>query len=100
MEYKDFSGQEIKEGCYIVYAALDGGQSAQLRYGLVRRLKNREILGHETIPTLGIISVDLTYDNKWELQKNGKEITLSFTHKVLVVYPNQVPNDVQILLNP
>jgi len=99
--HNDLAGKKIKRGDYIVYAAL-WSRSAVLKYGVVSSLKEREVWSqrenNSVVGTLGVISVDRTWDGKWELQNHGKEITLGFLDRCLVVNANSVPREAVSLL--
>lgn len=111
-EHKDFLGDPIKEGDFIAYTAL-WDRSPILKFGVVVRLKTRRgVDDYETGErvegaTLGIISADrVSWDgfkrlNKyvWELQKEGKEVTLGFCDRCIVVERRRVPQDVRDLLD-
>jgi len=101
LEYRDLTDRAIHEGDFIVYASL-WSRCAVLKYGLVTRLEKRtaSYYNKDETPTLRVISVDrsgvwektgekLTY--RWELQNKGKEITLSFLDRLLVVNKSEVP---------
>lgn len=111
-EHKDFLGEPIKEGDFIAYTAL-WDRSPILKFGVVVRLKEREnTQDYESgkrvsAATIGIISADRVTWNGfkrldkyvWELQKDGKEITLGFCDRCIVVERRRVPVDVRDLLD-
>lgn len=83
----------------MVYSAL-WDRSAVLKYGLVTRLADRQ--EEHWLPkkkssemwlraTIRLRSVDRNYDDDWELQKGGKEITIGFMDRLLVVPRTAVP---------
>lgn len=99
MEYRDLAGQEIKEGSYIVYAAL-WSRSPVLKFGKVVSLSSRDpsYYQKESTPTIKAITVDRFWGNKgkFELQKEGKPVTLGFLDRLLVV--NDLPQGVKDLI--
>lgn len=109
MKYKDLNGIDIRPGDYIVYSAL-WDRSAILKYGVVTRLEKRKgsyYSNTQEVPTLRVVSVDRSGRwNKetnehyyvWELQNKGKEITLGFLDRLLVVPKAMVPEEAFNLL--
>lgn len=97
MTHKDMVGKNISVGCYIVYAAL-WSRSATLKLGKVVELSSRPPGYYQTEPTLTIkvVTVDRSWNNTWESQKDGKPITLGFLDRVLIV--DDVPENVKSLL--
>lgn len=95
MTHEDISGAEIHVGDYIVYAAL-WNRSATLKYGRVVSQGSRSDgwKGTET-PTVRAITVDRHWrygeEKRWELQNNGKPISLGFLDRLLVVPETLVP---------
>lgn len=101
VEHNDIAGKKIKPGSFIIYAA-QWGRCATLKYGVVTRLASREDFRRgkrQEIPTLRVVTVDRDFDDKWELQKKGKESALSFLDRLLVVPPDMVPDDALSLLH-
>lgn len=99
--HKDIAGADLKPGDYIIYAAL-WDRSATLKYGKVTRLAERDESwrsGQPKLPTIRLRSVDRDWDGKWELQRGGKETTLGFLDRLLVVYPEQLPAGVKEMLD-
>lgn len=97
----DISGNEIKVGSYIAYAAL-WDRSATMKFGKVTELCERKPRygGLEKVTnTLRVVSVDRSWKNVWELQNNGKVITLSFLDRLIVIPENFVHPDALKLLN-
>ena len=99
VEHKDLAGNDIRVGDYVAYAAL-WSRSAVLKFGIVVALKERGNTG-----TIGVITVDRSWmwgatppRRIWELQNNGREITLGFTDRCIVVSGSSVPNEVLGLL--
>lgn len=103
VEHKDLAGKQIEVGSFVVYAAL-WDRSAVLKYGIVSSLKERkdawrpQTRDYGPIPTVGIVSVDRGWEHQWELQNDGKEITLGFVDRCLVVPTFAVPTDAMHLL--
>ncbi len=100
-QHFDIADNQITPGCFVVYAAL-WDRSATLKYGIVTRLTEREetsYFGDENIKyTVRVITVDrfVSWDGgkktqRWDIQKSGKEVTLSFLSRLLVIPPIQVP---------
>lgn len=100
MQYKDLGGNEILVGNFIVYPALQWGRTPVLKYGLVMRLKmSKGSTSRPPVKTLGVVSVENSeYRNQFVLQNKGKEITLSFPKRVVVVPENLVPQEVRDIL--
>jgi len=109
MEYKDLANKEIKVGDFIIYSALCC-RSSVLKYGRVVELGIRKDTYDEKNlgwPTLKVISADrMNYwnrekeedESKWEIQANGRIITLGFVNRCLVIPIECVPVEVQNLL--
>lgn len=104
MKYKDLNDIDIRVGDFIAYAAL-WSRSPILKYGLVTRLEKRAASYYQTeeTPTLRVITVDRSgrWDKEtnkhfyvWELQNKGKEITLGFLDRLLVIPRAMVPKEV------
>lgn len=94
----DIANNEIKPGDFVIYSAL-WDRSATLKYGIVTRLakrgSSRYLLESEKY-TVRVLSVDRNWSGKtkittWELQKKGKEVTLGFLDRMLVVPSTLVP---------
>lgn len=99
--HEDIAGMPICVGDYIIYAAL-WDRSATLKYGKVTRLAERDESwrsGSDKKLTLRLRSVDRDWDGKWELQRGGKETTLGFLDRLMVVLPAQVPEEARSLLD-
>lgn len=103
----DLAGEPFYPGALVVYAAL-WDRSAVLKYGIVTRLKRRQENDYMTwsaracigkVPTkdgdytVGVITVDRVVFDGWKLQKDGKEITLGFLDRMLVVHQDMVPKE-------
>lgn len=101
--HEDIAGMPICIGDYIIYAAL-WDRSATLKYGKVTRLAERDEAwtgnpDRKKVPTLRLRSVDRDWHGKWELQRGGKETTLGFMDRLMVVLPAQVPEEARSLLD-
>ena len=105
-EYKDLAGKLITVGSFIVYAA-NFGRCAVLKYGIVTRFNKRKDIYNNSreIPTLKVLTVDRTsrreagqYLYSWNLQNKGKEITLAFFDRMIVVNKNDIPQEALNLL--
>jgi hypothetical protein len=97
----DIAGQPILVGSLIAYAAL-WSRSATLKYGRVTRLEEREPSSWgngQPIPTVRAVSVDRSFGDKWELQNKGREVSLGFVDRMLVVNGGQVPEEAFRLLH-
>jgi hypothetical protein len=96
----DLGGREIKPGALIVYPAAVA-DVVLLRYAIVTRLGWREKNGYDgagpftaKYPTLRVIAVGKNgyRDNgEWCLHRDGKEIALQYTSRVLMVDRDQLP---------
>lgn len=108
-KHVDLAGNAIHVGDYVVYAAL-WSRSATLKYGRVVKLVN--IYGEPTgaeYYKVQVVSVDRSYDDKWELQGAGwgekhdvtktKIQTLGFLGRMIVVGNAQVPTEARKLLD-
>ena len=96
IEYYDLNDTKIEVGSFVAYAA-SWGRCPVLKYGIVTRLESRKenawYKESKENPTLRVLTVDRNEkwkDGKkisveWELQKKGKEVTLSFLDRLLVV---------------
>lgn len=108
----DVSGREIKVGSFFIYAA-KFSQSVELKYGLVRRIKERrdDVLNKD-IKNIRAITVERRWDGwvghnshygstySWVLQAGGKEITLQRAESgVLMVPPELVPEEALKILS-
>lgn len=110
----DLSDREIVPGCYVCYAAL-WSRSAMMKFGRVTRLgerkRNKWDAESKSDPVVVVVTVDRTYArdpntgrcdyNKlvWELQAKGREITLSFPERMIVVDESRVPGEARDLLD-
>jgi hypothetical protein len=102
-DHKDIAGQEIKVGDYICYAAL-WDRSATMKFGKVTRLADRDeayVYNRERkkIPTIRLRSVDRDWHDKWKVQAKGKEITLGYLDRLIVVPAELVPPAAKELLD-
>lgn len=95
--HHDLAGTAIGPGDFIVYAAL-WSRSPVLKYGVVTRLAERDGYGG-TAATIRVISVDRTYRDDWELQRGGKDTTLGFLDRLLVIPSSTVPEAAMRLLD-
>jgi hypothetical protein len=112
--FHDFAKRLVQPGDHLVYAAL-GGRSALLKCGIAIRVQAGKsgMYGEQPGPRLLAITLDLWPDypvidpvtrktagraDRWDLQNNGKPVTLSFPSRVLVVNPNQIPPEPRQLL--
>ncbi len=111
MKHQDINGHDIQPGDYVAYAAL-WDRSATLKYGIVVKLKERKPkwyknTGNPPEPTVGVVSVDRTTKWEagvclgvtWELQAKGREVTLGFLDRMLVVDEISVPETVRRILD-
>lgn len=91
MGVRDLSDHGIVPGCLVVYAATKVGGSAVLKYGIVTRIVS---------DTVRIISVDWSGwpIAMWHLQKGGNEMALGYLGRLLIVTPEQVPEEARVLL--
>ncbi len=99
MNYEDLAGYEIKPGFLIVYAATLG-RSPVLKYGIVTRLEQTKPDNYGNrpqSPTIRAITVDRSWGKKWELQKKGREVALSFLDRLLVV--DSIPEQAKEILH-
>ena len=113
-EHRDLAGQEIRCGSHIVYAAL-WTRSAILKYGIVTRLKTRDpaMWSRSQLPEpmVGVITIDRdpVWDHSgpgqprfirhdWSLQAKGREMTLGFPDRMIVVPAESVPIDARRVL--
>ena len=108
----DVSGREIKVGSFFVYAA-KFGQSVELKYGLVRRVKERhDDISGKDIKSIRAITVERRWDGwvgnnsnngsmyRWILQADGKEITLLRAECGVLMVPSElVPEEALKILN-
>ena len=97
----DISGNEIKVGSYIAYAAL-WDRSATLKFGKVTELAVRKPRYGGMDPevnTLRAVTVDRGWNNVWEVQNKGKPITLGFTDRLIVIPESLVQKEALDLLN-
>lgn len=97
----DLLGQELAVGDYVIYAAL-WDRSATLKIGRITQLKTRAeskyIEDGKIIPTVGVVSIDRSWSNEWEIQNNGKELTLGFLNRLTKVDPNTIPAHLRTML--
>lgn len=100
--HKDLFRVEIRVGDFFVYSAL-AGRSACLKIGVVTRLEEREAsyyTAHEKKKTIRAVTAEKNWGKEnWDLQKNGKEVTLGELDRVVVVDSLLVPEEVRKLLN-
>ena len=108
-KHEDIAGNPIKEGDYVLYAAL-WSRSATLKYGRVIKLtmaKSPDWRG-ESPPKVQVVTVDRGWDDKWEIQGGGWEnkdpekaklVTLGFVDRMMVVTKAQIPEDARKLLD-
>lgn len=107
-KYVDIAGDPIEVGDYIVYAAL-WSRSATLKYGrVVKLVEKKDEYSNKVSHKAQVVSVDRSWDDKWELQGGGwskKPIekyqvqTLGFLDRMLVVRKEQVPDEARELLD-
>lgn len=99
MDYRDLACREISVGDCIVYSALLS-RSAVLKYGVVKSLETRKDgwSSDKLTPTLRVVTVDRSYTDNWQLQNNGKPVTLGFLDRLLVIQPEMLPEAVRDLL--
>lgn len=103
----DYGGTTIREGDFIVYAALLG-RCACVRYGLVTRLvepKKKSEWDRSKTKPIRVVAVQDEYQHNidrgkppWSLLNEGKEISLGFPDRLVVMEPKQVPVAVRSLL--
>lgn len=96
----DIADNEIKPGDFVIYAAL-WSRTAALKYGIVTRLAEREdgaLYDRDAKYTIRVLSVDRDHDDKWEIQKEGKEMALGFLSRLLVVPSELVPTQAKAIL--
>lgn len=111
VQHRDVSNLGISPGDFVVYAAL-WDRSAVLKFGIVTRLglsKPRysyKLEKHNVQePTVRVITADRSvyipskgFSKDWELQKDGKEVALSFCDRLLIVDDGSVPERARKLL--
>jgi len=80
-----------------VYAALLD-RSAHLKYAKIISLDRGKGYGNDGWATLKCIIAERTWKNEWEIQKNGKLVTLSFCDRTLAVPAKYVAPQARELL--
>ncbi len=99
--YRDLVHNPVFEGDYIVYSAL-WSRSAVLKFGIVTELTTRkedkDTLVIKVITVDRITKWDGTNTYKvWELQNNGKPVTLGFLDRLMTV--PMLPDELEVLLD-
>ena len=118
MTARDINGREIVAGDYVLYAAL-WGRCATMKYGRVTRFDRRKPSwkGDDgpKATTVKVVSADREsiwsardpnepwrrpeiVGVRWVLQNDGREVTLGFPERMVVLPPELVPDDVRELL--
>lgn len=92
----DFGGQPIKPGALIIYPAQEGHRCV-LKFAIVTRLERNEKWSVKR-PTLRVISTTENgyvrgrgFVEEWTLYRDGKEITLQYPDRVMMVDKDEVP---------
>lgn len=102
-KHVDAFKREIHVGDYIAYAAL-WSRSATLKFGIVTRLADKDNaytpdkLIPDKVPTIRARTVDRNWGNDWEIQSKGKEITLGYLDRLIVIDRDSVPEEIKALL--
>lgn len=98
--YRDSAGKPILIGSPIVYRADVRGSS--FKYGVVIQLTSTKRGWRSGRRVLRLVSVSPNYPigaTKWELQKDGKPITLTYLDSVLVIPWSLMPDGARELLS-
>lgn len=103
-ELFDYGGFAIKPGDFIAYAALLG-RCACIRYGLVTRLvepKKKAEWDYSKTKPIRVVAVQDEWQHNidqgkppWHLLNEGKELSLGFPDRLVVMRPDQIPDAVR-----
>lgn len=87
---KDVTNKTIKVGDYIVYATTSG-RSPVLKFGKIAEIIEESILAKTVNHS--------SWDNKWEIQKDGRPVPLSFPNRMIVIPVESIPKPALKLLD-
>lgn len=107
MSHRDLTGTPLRVGDYFAYAAA-AGRSAVLKLGRVTELRENGSLKALTVDfwpgqeafwwDMRLNIYDPEAGGRWELQYNGRGVTLSQLHRLLVIPAERVPAAARVLL--
>lgn len=98
LAYHDVTGRPIKPGDFIVYAVTQGSSAAEMKFGRVLELRERETYRQGRWPWCSCLTVSKFFrDSAYELQNKGKPVAINLA-AMLVIPASRVPAEARALL--
>jgi hypothetical protein len=96
IEWRDVMGREVQPGMTVAYAT-EVADSTTIKLGRVVELKSTTSYGGRSFPKLKLITVENRWGNGWQLQSNGRTVTLSLAAAMVIPRKMAPPEALSIL---